>query len=234
VLTHVSTNVLYVVIAMTVLPSALRRMGRARWNVLARNTPIAWILVVLLAYVSAAAALDVTLAFAAFLAGFGIVGGMTGSEHARFRPSLDSVGGVSLAVFIPIYFAMVGYRLDFSQDFSALMLFAFLLASSLVRVASVGAAAWFAGFRRLDILNLAVTFNARGGPGIVLASVALDAGIISAAFYTTLVVTAVLTSQVCGSWLDLVVRKGWPLLAADGPVRAEATQAPRSSAPAQA
>jgi hypothetical protein len=75
-----------------------------------------------------------------------------------------------------------------------------------------------AGFRRLDIINLAVTCNARGGPGIVLASVAFDAGIINAPFFTTLVLTAVLTSQVCGIWLDFVLRKGWPLLSSEGPV----------------
>ena len=31
-------------------------------------------------------------------------------------------------------------------------------------------------------MNLAITTNARGGPGIVLASVAFEAGIISATF----------------------------------------------------
>jgi len=46
----------------------------------------------------------------------------------------------------------------------------------------------------------------------VLASVAFDAGIISATFYTTLIVAAVLTSQAAGAWLDYVLRKGWPLL----------------------
>jgi hypothetical protein len=64
----------------------------------------------------------------------------------------------------------------------------------------------------LDLLNLAITTNARGGPGIVLASVAFDAGIISPQFYTTLVLAAVLTSQAAGAWLDYVLRKGWPLL----------------------
>jgi hypothetical protein len=64
----------------------------------------------------------------------------------------------------------------------------------------------------LDLISLAITTNARGGPGIVLASVAFDAGIISPQFYTTLVVAAVLTSQVAGAWLDFVLRKGWPLL----------------------
>jgi hypothetical protein len=69
----------------------------------------------------------------------------------------------------------------------------------------------------LDLINLAITTNARGGPGIVLASVAFDAGIISPKFYTTLVLAAVLTSQAAGAWLDYVLRKGWPLLRPSAP-----------------
>jgi hypothetical protein len=76
----------------------------------------------------------------------------------------------------------------------------------------VGLGSRLAGMNWLDTVNLAVTQNARGGPGIVMASVAFDAGIINAPFFTTLVLTAVLTSQACGFWLDFVLRKGWPLL----------------------
>jgi Kef-type K+ transport system membrane component KefB len=212
---HVAVNLAFVVVAMTIAPAVLRRLGRARWNVMARETPIAWIMAVLLAYVSVAAALDVTLAFAAFLAGFGIVGGMTNSEYPRFRVPLESMNSVSAAVFVPIYFAIVGYRLDFTRGFSLVLLVAFLVGSSLARFASVWLAARCAGFRGLDVVNLAVTANARGGPGIVLASVAFDAGIINAPFFTTLVVTAVVTSQVCGAWLDGVLRRGKPLLGGD-------------------
>lgn len=97
---------------------------------------------------------------------------------------------------------------------------AFLFGSSLVVLLSIGLASRLEGFHGLDIVNLAVTCNARGGPGIVLASVAFDAGIINAPFFTTLVCTAVLTSQACGVWLDFVLRKGWPLLATEGPVEA--------------
>lgn len=215
---HVVTNGLYVLLAMTVLPLILKRASRARWNLVATHTPIAWIMVVFLGYVSAAAALDVTLAFAAFLAGFGIVGGVSGTELHRFRAPLESISHVSAAVFIPVYFAIVGYRLDFTRGFSPLMLAAFLLGSSAVVLASIGLAARLAGFRGLDIVNLALTSNARGGPGIVLASVAFDAGIINAHFFTTLVLTSVLTSQACGAWLDFVLRRGWPLLSSEGPV----------------
>lgn len=61
-------------------------------------------------------------------------------------------------------------------------------------------AARWAGFRGLDLVNLAVTTNARGGPEIVLASVAYGAGIISPKFYTALAIAAVLTSQFAGAW----------------------------------
>ena len=218
VVVHVATNVLYVVIAMTVLPVILRRLSRARWNILAAHAPIAWVVVVFLGYVSVAAALHVTLAFAAFLAGFGVVGGVRNTEDQRFGPPIEAISHVSSAVFIPIYFALVGYRLDFTKGFSFVMLVTFLLGSTLVVLLSIGLAARLAGFRGLDIVNLALTHNARGGPGIVLASVAFDAGIISAPFFTTLVLTAILTSQACGMWLDFVLRKGWPLLHAEGPV----------------
>jgi len=91
---------------------------------------------------------------------------------------------------------------------------AFIIGSCVVKILSVSLAGRLAGFRGLDLINLAITTNARGGPGIVLASVAFDAGIISANFYTTLVLAAVLTSQMAGAWLDYVLRRGWPLLTA--------------------
>jgi Kef-type K+ transport system membrane component KefB len=211
-LTHLSVNALYVVAALLVVPRLLRRLSRARWNVLPQQTPVAWVMSVLFAYVAVAALVDVTLVFAAFLAGFGVVGGFRGTERERFRPALDSVEQVAVGVFIPVYFAIVGYRLDLRESLDIGMLLGFLLGSSLLTFGGIGLASRLAGFRRLDLVNLAITCNARGGPGIVLASVAFDAGIINAPFFTTLVVTAVLTSQACGAWLEHVMRRGAPLL----------------------
>jgi Kef-type K+ transport system membrane component KefB len=113
---------------------------------------------------------------------------------------------------VPIYFGIIGYRLIFGRQFSFAIMLVFLVGSSLISVFSSGVAAWLGGFRGLDVINIALTTNARGGPGIVLASVAYDAGIINAAFYTTLVITAVVTSQMAGAWLRFVLSKGWPLL----------------------
>jgi Kef-type K+ transport system membrane component KefB len=209
---HIVINGTYVVVALTVMPNLLRRLSRASWNVVAQHSPVAWMLTVFLGYVSLAAALDVTLAFAALLAGFGVMGGMKGTEQARFRLPLQSISDVAGYFFVPVYFAIVGYRLDLTKTFDPVMLGGFMVGTSIVVFLSVGLGAKLAGMSRLDIVNLAVTQNARGGPGIVMASVAFDAGIINAPFFTTLVLTAVLTSEACGFWLDFVLRKGWPLL----------------------
>ncbi|MGH8998325.1 MAG: cation:proton antiporter, partial [Acidimicrobiia bacterium] len=165
--------------------------------------------------VALAAALDVTLAFAALLSGYGLMGGMKSTEQARFRMPMQSISDVAGFFFVPVYFALIGYRLDLSKTFDPLMLGGFMIGTSIVAIAAVGLGAKLAGMNRLDIINIAITQNARGGPGIVMASVAFDAGIINAPFFTTLVLTAVLTSQACGFWLDYVLRKGWPLLSGD-------------------
>jgi Kef-type K+ transport system membrane component KefB len=62
-----------------------------------------------------------------------------------------------------------------------------------------------AGETGRSALNLAVAMNARGGPGIVLASTAFGAGIIDARLYTTFVMLAVVTSLIAGTWLQRTI-----------------------------
>lgn len=212
---HLAATLAFTAAGLTVFPLLLRRLQGWRHNLLLRASPVAYVIVVLLAYAALAGALDVTLVFAAFLAGVGVVGGITGVERQRFAPALDAVTRFATAFFVPIYFAFVGYKLDLGRGFSAPMLLAFLAGSSLLALLGVGLGAWVAGFRGLDVVNLAVATNARGGPGIVLATVAYEAHIINAPFYTTLVLTAVITSQIAGVWLSYVLRRGWPLLSTD-------------------
>jgi Kef-type K+ transport system membrane component KefB len=77
-----------------------------------------------------------------------------------------------------------------------------------VKALSIYAGARLAGETRAAAVNLAAALNARGGPGIVLASVAFDAKIVSENFFAVLVLTAVVTSLLAGSWLGRIVRRG--------------------------
>jgi Kef-type K+ transport system membrane component KefB len=209
---HAFNSLAFVAVGMTVAPAAVRRLSHARWNTLASDVPVAWAVIVLAAYACVASALHVTTVFAAFLAGFAIVGGSSGSERVRMRVALDPLSQVGGAIFIPLAFALVGYRLQLGRGFSPLSLVIFLFGSTAVCVLAIAVAARAAGFRGVAVTNLALAMNARGGPGIVLASVALDEGIVNGSFFTTLVITSVVTSQVFGVWLDYVLRRGWPLL----------------------
>jgi Kef-type K+ transport system membrane component KefB len=208
---HLTATVAFFVLGLTLLPRAVKRLSKSRFNILVEHSPTGYALAVLLAYCALAGALRVSLIFAAFLAGFAVVH----RKRRLFAESLDAIGKVAFAFFVPVYFAIVGLKLDLIRGVSLWMMVIFLAGTCAVKVLSVSLAGRFAGFRGLDLVNLAVTTNARGGPGIVLASVAFDAGIISAKFYTTLVVAAVLTSQAAGAWLDFVLRRGWPLLSGE-------------------
>jgi Kef-type K+ transport system membrane component KefB len=209
--THLLTIAAFFALGLTLLPRLIKRVNRAGWNILAQHSPVAYVVAVLLAYCAAAGALHVNLVFAAFLAGFAVVHGGRG----LFAEPIDVVDKMGFSVFVPLYFAIVGYRLDLSRSFSVWVLVWFLVGSCLLKLVSVSLGARLAGFRGLDLLNLAIATNARGGPGIVLASVAYDAGIISPGFYTCLVLSAVLTSQAAGVWLEYVLRKGWRLLSTE-------------------
>jgi len=205
---HLISTIAFFALGLTIVPRIIKRINKAELNVLAKSSPVGYAIAVLLGYCVVAGALDVSLVFAAFLAGFAVVH----KKRRLFADALDAIGKVSFAFFIPVYFAIVGLKLDVIRGFSLWMTLAFIVGSCFVKVASVSLAGRFAGFRGLDLLNLAITTNARGGPGIVLASVAFDAGIISQKFYTTLVLAAIITSQIAGAWLDYVLRKGMPLL----------------------
>jgi Kef-type K+ transport system membrane component KefB len=205
---HLAATMSFFLLGLTIVPRLVKRINKARFNILAQQSPTGYAIAVLLAYCAIAGALDVSLVFAAFLAGFAVIH----KKRKIFAESLDAIGKVAFAVFIPVYFAIVGSKLDLIRGVSFWMIAAFLFGSCAIKILSVSLAGRCAGFHGLDLINLAITTNARGGPGIVLASVAFEAGIISSQFYTTLVVAAVLTSQFAGAWLDYVLRKGWPLL----------------------
>src|SRR3989449_2575345 len=163
---HLITTIIFFGLGLTIVPRLVKRINKSRFNIVAKHSPVAYALTVLLGYCVVAGALDVSLVFAAFLAGFAVVH----KKRRLFSEALDAIGKVSFAFFIPAYFAIVGLKLDLVRGLSLWMIAGFILGSCAVKILSVALAGRFAGFRGLDLINLAITANARGGPGIVLAS----------------------------------------------------------------
>ncbi|MBM3751980.1 MAG: cation:proton antiporter [Acidimicrobiia bacterium] len=207
---HLSRTVGFFAVGLLLMPRVMQAVTSAPWNVLARTSPLAYIVLVLLGYTALAAVTGVSLVFAAFLAGYAL------THDSRLAEATSTLGRVGFAMFVPIYFVMVGFQLQLSRGFSLWLLLAFLVPAVIVKVLAGLAGARAAGFGWSASMNLAIALNARGGPGIVLATVAWDAGIVSAEFYTALVLTAVATTQFSGVWLGRLVRLGRPLLPGSG------------------
>lgn len=212
VLLHTTLSLTFMLFGLFVFPKILTKVYSARANFIKRASPAAWPLFVMLLYVSMARLLEVNVIFAAFLAGFGVIGGRKAPVADLVAPSIDSIATVARAFFIPLFFAMVGYKLKLGAGFNFGELTRFLLLSTSLSVTGNFIASRLAGLKNLEAFNLALTQNARGGPGIVLAGIALESGLITGSFYTTLVLTAILTSQMSAMWLKLVLKRNWSLL----------------------
>lgn len=139
----------------------------------------------------------------------GVVDGGAGTDEARRTgqpevtdPAWETIRRFSLAFFIPIYFVVVGLKLDLIRNFDPLFFLWFLVLACVVKAVSVWAGARLAGCPQGQSIDLAVALNARGGPGIVLATVTLDAAVINEGFFTSIVLLSMLTSQLAGVWLD--------------------------------
>lgn len=155
-----------------------------------------------------AALLDVNVIFGAFVAGI-VLGSL---KPGQMEAEKKQIAEFSLAFFIPLYFAIVGYAIDLPNAFDPGLFLGFLLFSTLVEGVCAFAAMRGLRFSGLTSFNFAVAMNTRGGPGIVLASIALGVGLIDERLYVALVLTAIVTSVVAGIWFRQLKQRGLPLI----------------------
>jgi Kef-type K+ transport system membrane component KefB len=207
VIYHVAATLGFLAVGLWAGPAIYRWVLRFRYNLVRKGSAIGFQLVFMLGFTVAGILLGVVPLFGAFVAGIVVAS----SSAERAAEARETIRTFSFAFFIPLYFAIVGLRLDLLHSFNPVFFLSFLVVACATKFVSVWAGARIAGESPSSATNLGVALNARGGPGIVLASVALGAGIIDESFYATLVLLAIVTSLLAGSWLGHVVRSGTPL-----------------------
>jgi Kef-type K+ transport system membrane component KefB len=167
-------------------------------------SPVAYLVLLLFAVTMLCLTFSVTPMFGGLAAGITV----SDIDDAETEGALEAIKQVGAAFFVPLYFAIVGLQLDLLHDFSPLFFAAFLAFACLVKGGSVYFGARLAGSPKVMSRNLAVALNARGGPGIVLASVAFTADIIDQRLYAYIVLLSVVTSSFAGAWLGRMLRAG--------------------------
>ncbi len=208
----VATTVLvtagFFALALLALPRLILYTYNSRLDILIKTHPSRYALFLCFSLVAVASLLNVNIVFGAFLAGLA-AGTLPEQSFAKAKSQIKAI---SFATFTPVYFAVVGLKLDLIHQFDPAFFLGFLLFSTALK--GLGALAVGKLVRQTwrSSVNFAVVLNARGGPGIVLATVAFDLGLISETFFVALVLVAIVTSLIAGYWLRYVKAKGGELL----------------------
>ena len=204
----IAVTTAFLLVGILVIPRVLRQLSSSKAKSLMEASHSRFALFLCFVFVAAAALLNVNVVFGAFLAGIAI----GAVPRDMFAKATASIKKMSLALFTPAYFAIVGLELDLIHHFDIVIFLSFLLLSSGLKIAGALGAGRLIRKSWLSSVNLAIGLNARGGPGIVLATVAFSAGLISEPFFVALVLIAIVTSLLTGYWLRFVQAKNWPLL----------------------
>ena len=114
---------------------------------------------------------------------------------------MTALGDFAFSFFVPIYFALVGIQINLIHDFSIVRFVLFFAIAFGLEAVGTLIMAQFTNLNTRTKINFAITMNARGGPGIVLATVAYSYKIISVEFFTVLILTTMLSSLIAGYWL---------------------------------
>lgn len=202
----------FIIVTLIVLRFLFKNLTIRNGNFLFRASHVGYFLFFMFVVSSMAGYLNIDTIFGALLAG---IGAKMALPQTLFKRLEQAVTHISFSWFIPVYFAVVGLKLDLAKHFEPLFFLQYLLFATLAQSIIVFLACKLIRQDRITSLNFAMAMNARGGPGIVLSTVAFSAGIINQDFFGILVMLALITSWLAGSWLRFVLNKGWRLMPGD-------------------
>lgn len=160
----------------------------------------------LLAVAAAAEALHIHSTLGAFMAGVALSQGMPKTDDRLH----NSVFQFAVGFFAPIYFVSIGLKVDFYSSFDLPLVLLVLLIATMGKVCGAGLGAWLGGLPMRLALAIGFGMNARGAMEVILATVALEQGLINDRVFVALVVMALVTTMLSGPMMQWLLRLGYP------------------------
>ena len=176
--------------------------GKLLKHVREKELDFSAMLIAALAFSVLAEALGLHFILGAFVAG--VFFGRKTIDEQTYENVRSKVSGVTFGFLAPIFFASIGLNLSLSA-FTEIPLFLFLLlvAAFLGKFIGAGFSAYVAGLSRTESAAVGVGMSARGAVELVLAEIALEAGILSvpgvvspilANLFSAVVIVAIVTT----------------------------------------
>lgn len=120
----------------------------------------------------------------------------------------DVIHQFAVSFFAPLYFVSIGLRANFASDFDLPLVLLVVAVACIGKVGGAGLGAWLGGMPSRDALAVGFGLNARGAMEIILASVALESGLIDQRVFVALVVMALVTSALAGPMMNRLTMTG--------------------------
>jgi Kef-type K+ transport system membrane component KefB len=148
--------------------------------------------------------------FAAFLAGV-----ILSLRRCRRDLILKKAYRPVMTILAPIYFVSIGLKTNFVADFDLTVVLLVLSVACIGKILGAGLGAVIGGMTERKALAVGFGLNARGAMEIVLATAALDYGLIEGRIFVALVIMALVTTMISGLALPRLMktrpisRKAW-------------------------
>jgi Kef-type K+ transport system membrane component KefB/mannitol/fructose-specific phosphotransferase system IIA component len=139
--------------------------------------------------------------FGAFVVGVAVGDSRHLHERTRFV-----VGNFVSAIFAPLFFANIGLRIDFIENFDLGLVLLLLVLASVGKIAGCVIGARLGKMAPREGWALGFGMNARGAMEIILGLLALEAGLIDQRLFVALVVMALITSVASGPLMKWVLK----------------------------
>src|SRR6266496_542693 len=127
--TTVLITVLFLAFCLIVLPRIILYTYHSRFSVLINTHPSRYALFLCFSLVAIASLVNVNIIFGAFLAGVA----MAALPRDTFAKAKSQIKSISFATFTPVYFAMVGLKLDLVHHFDPVIFLGFILFSTTLK-----------------------------------------------------------------------------------------------------
>ncbi len=138
--------------------------------------------------------------FGAFLVGVAL-----GRDTEAYQSAYEILYTFAASLLTPLYFVSIGLRSNFAANFDLTLVLVVLGVASLGKIGGAGIAARLGGMSWHDAMIVGMGMNARGAMEIILATVALEAGLIDQRIFVALVIMAIVTSMVSGPGIKQIM-----------------------------
>lgn len=136
------------------------------------------------------------------LFGFFVAGVMVGGAKSLSERTRQVISQMVYAIFVPVFFAGIGLRLDFFRNFDILLVVIVSVIGLLARFGGAWLGVNFTSQSKANRFSIAIAHTPGGPMQIILGILALQAHLITEPVFVAIICGAVISSIILGPWLS--------------------------------